>query len=233
MRFFVAIIAAASAFAGGVVQGSVMDPGIYPPPRAIVRVLPQSSGVTKYRFETSQGKFKIENVSAGVYVLRAYLAGFRESAITVAVRDGEITDTGNILLSFAGCDVAICDSVTPQHLPPDVARGDVILRPGCGVDLDKVIATCPSGVNPLDNRADLKLDAGQESAVYLTPINGAVIVGCESKSRSDQRIRIDGLGPGNDWCVETNAKHHSHVFIELKVVEPGADEVALLVITRK
>lgn len=60
-----------------------------------------------------------------------------------------------------------------------------------------------------------------------------MISDCKDRYRFDQPIRIDGLGPGNAWCVETNSKQRAHVFIERKVVEPESEEIALWVVTRK
>jgi hypothetical protein len=203
---------------------------------SVVRLLLDGQTATQYRVETdSGGRFQIPDVKPGKYTLRAYQHGFREGATTVNVVESEIADAGRVVLMLAGCDSpgTICDSVDPAPTePPDVASGEVVLRPGCAVDLDKATVTCPHSADRLENRSDLKLDAGSEGAIYLTPINAAMIASCESKPRSEP-IRIDGLGPGNDWCVVTNAKHHSHLFIKLKVVEPGADEVILWVVTRK
>jgi hypothetical protein len=227
-RFLLAVMVAGSALAGGTVRGSVVDPGIYPLPKAIVRLLPQDSRVTKYRVEADQGKFTIEDVSAGVYILRAHFAGFRESAVTITVREGEVTDVGNVVLPFEGCDLSICDSVGPPERPNELARGDAIVGIDCGVDLDKVAVNCRG-----DNRADLRLERQSGGAIYLKAVGRAKISDCETRKSIDQPVRLDGLGPGNDWCVETNGKHHAHVFVELKVVEPGADEVALWVVTRK
>jgi hypothetical protein len=238
-RFLAAVMVAGSALAGGIERGVVVDQSLGGAslPHSVVRLLPEGSSATRYRAEAGyDGEFRVENVIPGTYTLRAYRPGFREEATTVNVVEGEIANAGRVVLKMAGCDSpgTICDDfgIGPQP-PPDVARGDVILRSGCAVDLDKAAVTCPEGGSGLDNRADLRLDAGQESAIYLSPVNGATISGCESKSHGDQPIRIDGLGPGNDWCVQTSAKHYSHVFIELKVVEPGASEVILWVVTRK
>jgi hypothetical protein len=239
-RFLAAMIVAGPALAGGIVQGIVVDQsfgGGASLPHTVVRLLPEGSSTTRYRAEAGRdGEFRIENVTLGTYTLRAYRPGFREEAMTVTVVEGEIADAGRVVLRLAGCDSpgTICDNfgIGPPS-PPDVARGDVVLRLGCGVDLDKAAATCPDSASRSDNRVDLRFEAGKEGAIYLTPINGAIVTSCEGKSRSDQPIRIDGLGPGNDWCVQTNAKHYSHVFIEVRVVEPGADEVILWVVTRQ
>jgi len=238
-RFLAAVMVAGSALANGIVRGVVMDPNSVVIPRSEVRLLPEGSGTTKYRVETGDnGEFIVENVSPGAYVVRAHHVGFMEGAVTATVIDGEIADAGRVPLRLAPCDAPGVNcfyiSASSDPPPPPSASGSVALRMDCGVDLDLPTMSCPDNANRVDSRADLQAHAGGGGAIYLTAINGARISDCATKSDINQPIRVDGLGPGNDWCVETNAKHPSHVFIGAWwVVEPGAEEVRLWIVTRK
>jgi hypothetical protein len=242
-RFLATVVVAGSVFASGVVRGVVTDPSSALIPRSEVRLLPLGSGTTKYRVKTGDdGEFTVPDVSAGEYVVRAYHAGFMEGAVTVTVIDGEIADAGQVRLRIAPCDaptVLDCFYVSSSSDPPTapdpvIVRGGASLRVGCGVDLDWAVVSCPDGASPLDSRSDFQVRAGGDRALYLIPVNGAKVSDCEKTSDTYSQIRIDGLGPGNDWCVETNEKRRSHVFISgTHVVEPGADEVRLWIVTRK
>jgi hypothetical protein len=234
----VAIVVASSALAGGIVRGVVTDEAGAVIPGSVVRLLREGQTATQYRSQTNQlGEFKITGVTPGKYTVRAYQVGFVELAKIVSVSDGTIADAGNMAFKLAGCDAphVICDAVYAGPPPNDpqpsdeIAREGFALSPGCTVNLGRVAVKCLDGADEL---ADLQLYRTNAGAIYLKAVNRAKISDCGTREQMDQPIRLDGLGPGNDWCVDTNAKHHAHVFLDLKVVELGDDHVALWVVTR-
>jgi hypothetical protein len=215
----VATIAAASAFGGSTITGTVPDAQGASVGSAVIRLSPIGSGETKYRGESDrEGKFKIEGIAPGEYFIRASAQGFRESSMRVSVDEGT-AELGTVKLPVIDCDGpgVNCDYIYPANSTPSpsdvTSAGRVTLRFDAG-------------------HADFKLTTNGSGSIYLNPINGTTIGPCEGKPTPDP-IRIDGLGPGNDWCAITHDKHRAHVFITGGIVEPGVLQVPLWIVMRK
>jgi hypothetical protein len=231
MRWMLALLVPVVAIAGGSVEGRVVDPTGASIPKSLVRLMPKDSGETKYRTESDDlGSFSFSNVTPGEYVVRASHVGFRESSESLTVRDGKATNARSIKVPIIDCDGPVLDclivTAVNEPLPPvlasPIARGGVGLQIGCALDLDAGASRCEAST-----RTDLRFVAGEGGKLYLELINGAKL--CDSP---DQRVRVDGLGPGNRWCVATRTHHRSQVYINLSVVEPGADFIGLFFTTR-
>lgn len=215
----------------GGIQGRVIDAsggGL----RGFVRVLGGGSTKTLYRQSMeSDGTFRLSNIPAGTYSVKAQAAGFVEAGPNdVIVEDGGVTIIKDILLPFAGCDApgVICDSVGPPVR--DIIRtGDLFLRRECSADLDSGKTQCSS--KPWRD-ADVRFTA-IDNGLYLAPINGAKVSHCDETLLTPDPIRVDGLGPGNNWCFQTNGRHRSHVFIQVHEIQPDAEEIILWQVLRK
>ncbi len=86
--------------------------------------------------------------------------------------------------------------------------------------------------------ADLRITR-DENGVYLTAMNGAALAtpglprgDCQDAYRKEAKIRIDGLGPGDDICLYTHDRNWSHVFLTEEVTR-RSDRIAIWQITRK
>jgi len=238
LRFLVAVMVAGCALVGATVSGSVTDESGASIRGATVRLLQEGQTATQYRAQTNDaGEFKISDVAPGKYTVRASFTGFTERVKSAEVVDWAPGDVGTLALGLAGCDAphVFCDPIYPVGVPiqpPDqiLARKGFGLQSGCQVDLDNAVVKCPDKGSA--NQGDLQLERTSDGAIYLKPVNHARISDCEWRTEI-VRLRLDGLGPGNDWCIVTNSKHHAHVFTDLRVIEPGDDHVALWVVTRK
>lgn len=105
MRLLVAIITYASALYGASVEGVIVDQSGASIGQSVVRLLRKGFGTTEYRTESREdGTFRIEGVTAGDYVLRAWRQGFSESSAALVVHAGSANKTGTVVLPIAGCD---------------------------------------------------------------------------------------------------------------------------------
>ena len=77
----------------------------------------------------------------------------------------------------------------------------------------------------------ISFDAG---SWRMTPVNGALLshTDCRSAKFVKGPIRLDGLGPGAEFCVETDRHRYSHVFI-IDEVRPETSRLRLWHVTRK
>jgi hypothetical protein len=237
LRFLLAVVVAGSALAGGIVRGVVIDPSEAHVPYATVRLLREGQAEAQYQTQTNaDGEFEISDAAPGKYMVRVDHDGFRGRVKpVVVVADGARADTVRVKLGFscdapgANCEVIALPTNVPMPPPrePEFAHGGFYLRPGCQANLEKAAEEC-SG-----KRGDLRLERSSDGALYLRPVDRAKISDCETPKPIDQPVRVDGLGADSEWCVETNAKHHAHLFLSGPVVEPGANRVRLWVVTRK
>ncbi len=196
---------------------------------ASVRLLPKDSR-TPVQATRSCGGFFTLNVPAGTYMVRIHNPGFRTAIIQeLVLAGGEPRDLGKIVLNLSGCDApgVICDSVGPPER--GVTRDAAVLRPGCGVDLNREDPRCESE----STRSDVRLAVESDGAVYLGPSNGALFSECGTDRFASERIRIDGFERGTEWCVRTHLGRQSHVFIASDSVERNASDVVLSYVTRR
>ncbi len=236
-RFLAAVMIAGAALADGIVHGVVVDETGAHVPAATVRLVIEGQTTTQHQALTNDsGDFEITNVAPGKYILRADHEGFRGRGKSVIVTDGAMTDTGRITLRIscdapgANCEIIAVPVNTPWPMPePEIARAGFYLRPGCNADLEKAVEDCSSA----SDRGDLQLERRADGSEYLKPVNHAKLSDCETRQRIDEPVRLDGLGADNEWCVETNAGHHAHLFLSGQVVEAGDNKVRLWVVTRK
>jgi len=75
--------------------------------------------------------------------------------------------------------------------------------------------------------------------VYMTALNGAALSlpnsphdDCRGVHPKEAKIRIDGLGSGDDICLYTHDRHWSHVFLTADV-DRRSPQIALWHVTRK
>jgi hypothetical protein len=197
------------------------------------------------RAKTDQsGAFQTGVLNPGSYTLTAWVQGFRARAWSaVIVRSGEVTDLGTIPLDIAGCDApgVNCDSIDPSPpRNPIVASGYLTVRLNCGADLAKSSVYCLDDATSRrqERTADLRATRS-DAGIYLAPVNGTAMSAlnpsrqdCSGGNQKPDRIRLDGLGPGNDLCVRTRDGRMSHVFL-VNDVEPDSLEIQLWYVTRK
>jgi hypothetical protein len=162
------------------------------------------------------GKFSIETVDSGNFVLKVWLQGFRSRRLPVAT-DTEITDVGKIHLDVADCDApgVICDwfGETPPH-DPVASRGYLQVQTGCMLTFARSKGLCPGDpTGTRESEADVRITV-DENGVYLTAMNGAALSkpnlprgDCHGANPRETKVRIDGLGPGDDICLHTHDRH--------------------------
>ena len=210
---------------------------------ATVRLLKSVSEEAAHATATKSGRFQLETVAPGSYVLVAWQQGFRSRRLTVVVsRAGEALDLGYIRLNAADCDApgVICDTFG-ESPPPDtvVSRGNLQMQSDCMAAFAASRVFChgdPSGGREAD--ADIRL-SHDENGVYLTAMNGALFSepdlprgDCREAHPKEKQLRIDGLGRGDDICLYTHDRHWSHMFFT-DAINRGSRQIAFWQITRK
>ena len=113
------------------------------------------------------------------------------------------------------------------------------MRTGCMATLAATKMFCPGDrTGGSESEADIRL-THDDSGVYLTAMNGALLSepdlprgDCRDAYPKEKRIRIDGLGPGDDICLHTHDRHWTHVFFT-DVISPASDQIVFWQITRK
>ncbi len=217
--FRFAVIALFCIPADGQIKGYVVDVTDGAIPRATVRLLDEDSRVTVQRCQTDRsGRFQMEAISSGRYLIAASVPGFREKVIPYWP-----AKEFRIVLDLGGCDTpgTICDTFSQEPLSPDPrpirSRGNLTIHLSEAVDLDKGSQN--------RSKADISLER-VESRLYLKPINGAHL--CEGADS----MRVDGFGIGHDICVRTNAGGIAHLFLTAEV-QPGSGSLTFHYVTRK
>jgi hypothetical protein len=149
----------------------------------------------------------------------------------VSVRDGDTANVGDIQLNIGSCDSpgVDCDEVgvsgTVRHRS---SRGFVLLRPLYGVDLDTGKVFCPQK----PDRVDLSLSESNAGKLYVNPAKRALMrPDCNRASDDNNPLRVDELGPGDDFCVRTKKGRTAHVFVTDEV-SPDDFKVSLWFVTR-
>jgi len=238
-----AFISPLCAASGQQVRGAVVDATGAAIGGASVRLLRSDSEEMAHTTADASGKFQLESVGSDSYVLKAWQRGFRSRRVPVVVRsETEAIDLGDIRLDVAGCDApgVICDWFG-EAPPPDpvVSRNDLRVQMDCMLAFTMGKAFCPGETKgPRQTDADVRLSQDQDG-VYLTAMNGASLAApnlprgdCRDAYPKESKIRIDGLGLGDDICLYTHDRHWSHVFLTDEVSR-GSRQIAVWQITRK
>jgi hypothetical protein len=189
----------------------------------------------------------------GSYTIAISLRGFREKFVdNVLVAGQHEVDLGKILLKLAGCDApgVMCDSLGREPTTGKrFAHGYINVPLGCGADADKGAVSCtivldedqPNTPSPgsSDRASDFWLRAAHGPHLYLEPRKGAQLAepnsaetDCSDAVYQHQHIRIDGLGPGSDFCLRTNEGRVSRVSFTAEV-QPDSQEIAIYYVTWK
>lgn len=222
------------------VRGRVVDASQGPLPGALVRLVPAGESFARFRSVTDHnGEFDIKDVPSGSYALRIGRQAFRERThSTLELHSGELTHLGEIRLELAGCDApeVICDSFgAPEPNDPVVSRGYIVLNPDSIVDLDSGTVLHHDEMKAVnaDHRSDLMMSLVAGSW-RITPVNGALLsqTDCRSAKFTNVPILLDGLGPGAEFCVQTNRHRYSHIFT-IDEIQPETSSVRLWHVTRK
>ena len=221
--------------AAGQIRGVLIDATGAELPGGLVRVFqtPSNSLVTRVRTEPA-GWFQVGGLQAGSYILVAWVQGFSARRSPVVIVDRQTTDLGKIQLDVGSCDApgVMCDDFGLG--PPDtvLSRGYVELKLSCGVDLRSNRVSCPDAPGPEKAAAvDLRFTR-EEAGVYLTSVNGSTLSRPNQQRGDEFRIRVDGMGPGDDIWVRTRKGLQSHTFF-VDDVEPTSQSVRAWHITRK
>ena len=251
--FFALLICATPGLAeeSGGVRGQVVDTELAALPNAAIRVMPRTTGSTKYRSQgRSDGSFYLDGIEPGTYVVAVSVHGFREKLIdNVLVNTGSEVDLGSVRLVFAGCDApgVNCDSFSAEPATePTFSHGEIKVPLECTADIDHggvlctVVLDGPASTSPMsDHTSDFWLHLRSDKHVYLEPRNGARLAepnsteaDCRGAVFLDRRIRIDGLGPGSDLCLRSNEGRISHIFFTGEV-QPDSKQIAIYYVTRK
>lgn len=234
-----AAVSAVSLSSAGEVTGVVQDAVGGRIQNAEVRLISAAARVVQYRTRTVQnGSFKIEDVQPGVYATRVEGPGFREEmGPDLIVRDGDVVETGNIVLQVASCDSPAinCDDfgLGPPEASP-LRRGRIVLGRDCGVDLDegRDRAICAE-----DKRVDLWfreekgpwLELKPGSSTTLSQLTG---YRCKDAKFEKAAVLTNGRGPGTELCVLTNKGHRAFVYIE-EEVSNASPSIKLYYVTYK
>jgi len=209
---------------GRVFDQSGEDNSGAPLPGAVVLLTPDDGRPTLQRvLADARGQFVLDNVKPGIYAVRMWAPCLREKAAHgIVVTSRDTVDEGTVRLEFAaGCSL--------KHMFVDARR---IVELGCGLDLDPGRSRCDR-----NSKADLQFVRGQEGALYLRPLNGALMAlpgttnescqaGCICAKYSDTPMRLDGFAHNRGLCVLTHKRRFAQVFAS-EEAEPGSVELVL------
>ena len=206
--FIGSLIFSTHAFADevGHVRGQVVDSESATISRACIRVILQTSGVSRYRSQSEMdGSFRLDRVEPGTYTVAVSATGFREKLIdSVVVQPGGEVDVGKVYLAVTSCDApgVFCDSMSTGPGPTEpiadtvFSRGEIKVPLGCTADIDRGEVICtvvldgPPAPSPMTDRtSDFWLNLRSERHVYLEPRNGARLA--EPKFRRGELRRCD------------------------------------------
>jgi hypothetical protein len=204
------------------ISGMVIDITGASVANAEIKVLTSDSHSTIANARSDKaGKFEAGPLQSGSYTVTARAPGFRLRVWNgVAIREGEIRNLGKLQLDIADCDApgVMCDTFTAEPVFPGlILQSELSMKLNCGADLVKGHSSCPG-----DDRADFKV-VKDGSAVYLLPAEKIILYvphspfsGCKNAA-GDAKIRIDGYGPGLDFCVVRHDRRVSHAYLSSEV----------------
>jgi len=217
---------------GGQIRGVLTDAVGAELPGGYIRVFqaPSNSLVTRVRAEPD-GRFQVE-LEAGSYILVAWVQGFSTRRSKVVIANGQMRDLGKVQLDIGSCDApgVMCDGIGPSD--PALSHGYVELKMDCGVNLRNSRVSCPDAPRSEKGMAvDLRATR-EEGGTCFTSVNGATLWRSNQRQGSEPKIRIDGLGPGDDIWVRTGEGLQSHIFF-VDDVEPTSQSIRVWHVTRK
>jgi len=204
-------------------RGVVTDVTGGPVHNTSIRVLQSDSHlVAAHAISSKDGSFETGPMMPGLYTITANAPGFRFRIWPgVTVREGQIHDLGKLQIELGRCETPgmMCDTFGIAPLFPGLIRQqELAVGLRCGADLVKGTSSCPT-----DARADFTV-ASDGAAMYIEPVNGSALYVPNSsvddstdRVRSDARVRIDGFGPGIDFCVRRRDDRLSHVYVTSEV----------------
>lgn len=165
-------LARASAAAGGSVKGSVTDPRGAVVVGAVVAVLDASGQKLKEVKTDAQGRYTVEGLPAGSYVVVVTAAGFKEARREqVSVADGK-SESLDVKLEVA-LDAGAAVNVSPEGLKPNNDPVYASLRKG-GDTRDFSVATAYS-VNSLALKRDAATFSMTGEVYFLPPVEGRTV----------------------------------------------------------
>lgn len=194
-----------------------------------IRVLQSDSHlVAAHAISGKDGSFETGPMMPGLYTITANAPGFRFRIWPgVAVREGEIHDLGKLQIELGRCETPgmMCDTFGIAPLFPGLIRQqELAVGLHCGADLVKGTISCPA-----DAKADFTV-ANDGAGTYIEPVNGSALYvpnssvdGCTDRVRSEARVRIDGFGPGFDFCLRRRDDRVSHIYVTSEVSADSAD----------
>ena len=221
----------------GTIGGQILDSMGAVITKATIRVLhAQSRRTIQIVRSDSNGRFRANGLAAGEYLIAASATGFREKLLSIetlkAGGDTVLTIRLDILDCDApgvNCDIFSTGPVTDPH--PVVARGPLTVRRGDAIDLEHGIAA------PRPADADVRL-AAQAEGPFLVPLNKALIYqecgtegACGKGHATLESARIDGLGPGSEFCIKTRRPIRARVDL-LRQKDFRALAAAISIVTR-
>jgi hypothetical protein len=200
---------------------------------AEVRVKPKDSSDTIHRGRTDRdGNLCVPKINPGTYTLVLFARGFQVRRVRdVMVNSGETLDLRSVRVDIGDCDAPgiTCDSLEPER--DIVAGGGLTLPRGCGLNLDKLDVICSTANSSRD--VDLIFTGGGET-LFLNPQNGARIrPDCQKIGFTDEPLRLDGMGSGDNFCVRTKKGQNSHIYFDAVDVDKSTKELGLWITTRK
>jgi hypothetical protein len=205
------------------IRGSVVDVEGSSIERASLKLLGAESNVLIAQATSDRaGAFEVGPLKPGSYTLTARASGFRLRIWkSLMVREGEILDLGKLQLAIAGCDApgVLCDTlgISAEPVFPGLIRqSELTVALNCGVDLVAGRTSCPA-----DKKADFRA-IKDGAAIYVEPFNGSSL-DSTCRKQSEPRIRVDGFGPGLDFCVLRRDGKTSHVYVETEVTPSSPD----------
>jgi hypothetical protein len=232
MRWMLALLVPAVAMAGGILTGTVVDESGAGIPKATVLLLSDGDRIVKYQTVVNdrRGWFEIAEIAPGEYFVRAVFRPFRGADTRVVIKDDQGSTT-KLVLRLPNCDDPgvfcdtrmvllvgqTCDAMKPLVL----VRMDLALN--CAVNLDTGQSHCGDV-----EQTGLRLETEDGGKLFLVLTNGTKL--CEG---AEKRLRIDGFGQGNEWCVITDQKNHANVQIAQPSVDAGATSVRLRIETMR
>jgi len=227
-----------AAQSGAGIHGQLSDPSGAVIARATIRILDETSRRTvATTYTDAEGIFAIPGLAPGSYLIAAVAPGFEEKLASVALDAPGSAVARSIRLDVLDCDAphVNCDIFTtgPYTDPhPVILQRNLTLRAPAAVDLESGNLVAPDSAT-----ADLRLTM-QDGGLYLVPgarasiSNRASDGGCGKPRVKIPSLRIDGLGPGSEIRLTMNRGRCAKIYLTQEV-EPGANQAALHIVTRK
>lgn len=221
---------------GIVIRGRVVDPAGAAIAGASVRVLDETSRDTiNTAVSGSDGNFSIDGLAAGSYVVVVSARGFQEKQVRVDQPQDGTSVLPAVRLAVLDCDApqVNCDVFTTGDYTdphPVIFRRDLTVNANHAVDLqDGQLVPRASA------EADIRVDSAG-GALFLVPLHKAAFTasgaeGSCGKTRNQDPMRIDGLGPEVEIVVLTRHKQCSRLFVT-GMIPAGAEQATFHIVTR-